>query len=119
MRTKRRLRSRCCQQLGLSKVTGEWSIPDRNPQPNSHLTEVALPWASEFELCTPAIFTGVRPGRYGCKGRKPENRKEDVYDGERVGIGKSLGTIEHWHSRQVDEEGYGDEALWWRRCQLA
>lgn len=85
--------------MGLWEITSKGSAPDRNPQPYSHLTETALPWASEFELFTPVIFTGVRPGRYCCKGCKPEDCEEDVYDGESVGVGESFGTIEDRHSR--------------------
>lgn len=87
------------------------SVPDRNPQTNSHLTKLAFPWAPKFELCTTIVFPSIRPGRDSRKGCQPEYRQQNVDDGERIWIGKSLCTIEDGDGRKVDKAGCREEAL--------
>lgn len=45
------------------------------------------------------------------KGCKPEDRVQDVEGEEGVGRGKSLGARPHGHHCEVDDGGYGQEAL--------
>lgn len=86
-------------------------VPEHNAQSDRNLTELALSRAPKLELIAPVIFSRIRPSRYGCKCREPEDHQENIDNREGIWVYESFCPIEDRDSGEIDKTRDSEPAL--------